>query len=61
VGAVIALGRAFARVVAAGLALVASFWVPPFAGRVEPNTSEQMLAAEMTTLEVEAELVEVDD
>ena len=49
---IVSLQRAFATgAVAAGLALVASFWVPPFAGRVKPTTSEQMLAAEMTTLE----------
>jgi predicted MFS family arabinose efflux permease len=48
---ILSLQRAFATgAVAAGLALVASFWVPPFAGRVTPKTSEQMLAAEMTTL-----------
>ena len=52
---IMSLQRAFATgAVAAGLALVASFWVPPFAGRVKPNTSEQMLAARMTTLEGEA-------
>jgi hypothetical protein len=56
------LQRAFASgAVAAGLALVVSFWVPPFAGHVKPNTSGQMLAAEMTALEVEAEPVGVDD
>jgi EmrB/QacA subfamily drug resistance transporter len=49
---IVSLQRAFATgAVAAGLALVASFWVPPFAGRVKPTTSEQILAAEMTTLE----------
>jgi predicted MFS family arabinose efflux permease len=59
---IMSLQRAFASgAVAAGLALVVSFWVPPFAGHVKPNTSGQMLAAEMTALEVEAEPVGVDD
>jgi len=49
---IMSLQRAFASgAVAAGLALIASFWVPPFAGRVKPNASEPMLATEMTTLE----------
>jgi predicted MFS family arabinose efflux permease len=50
---IMSLQRAFASgAVAAGLALIASFWVPPFAGRVKPNASE-MLTGEMTTLEIE--------
>ena len=52
----LSLQRAFASgAVAAGLALVASFWVPPFAGSIKPNASEQMLAVEMTTVQAEAE------
>ena len=46
------LQRAFASgAVAAGLALVASFWVPPFTG-LKPNASE-LLAAEIATFEPE--------
>ena len=59
---IVSLQRAFASgAVAAGLALVASFWVPPFAGGVKSNAGEQMLAAEMTTLEPGAEPVGVDE
>ncbi len=53
---IVSLQRAFATgAVAAGLALVASFWVPPLAGRLKPNIGGQTLAGEMTTLEVETE------
>jgi EmrB/QacA subfamily drug resistance transporter len=49
------LQRAFASgAVAAALALVTSFWVPPFAGGVEAGTSGEVLAAEMGTLEPES-------
>jgi predicted MFS family arabinose efflux permease len=44
----LSLQRAFATgAVAAGLAFVASFWVPPFTGRVRPATREQILGAEI--------------
>ena len=52
---IVSLQRAFASgAVAAGLALVASFWVPPFTGGGMPAASE-LLAAEITTLEPEPE------
>ncbi len=56
------LQRAFASgAVAAGLGLIASFWVPPFAGGVEANAGEQMLAAEATTPDPENEPVSAHD
>ena len=59
---IVSLQRAFASgAVAAGLAFVASFWVPPFIGGLKPNASEQILAAKMTTREGEAEPVGVND
>jgi hypothetical protein len=45
------LQRAFASgAVGAGLALVASFWVPPFSGVAEVAAGEAVLAAEIGTL-----------
>jgi EmrB/QacA subfamily drug resistance transporter len=56
------LQRAFASgAVAAGLGLIASFWVPPFAGGVEANAGEQMLAAEATRPDPENEPVGAHD
>lgn len=44
---IVSLQRAFASgAIAAGLAFVAAFWVPPFAGDVKPTASEQLLAAD---------------
>jgi MFS family permease len=51
---IVSLQRAFTTgAVAAGLALVTSFWVPPFAGSVDANA--EMLAAEIVPSEPEAE------
>ena len=51
---IMSLQRAFATgAVAAGLAFVASFWVPPLAGRLKPTIGEQTLAGDMTTLGVD--------
>jgi len=59
---IMSLQRALASgAVAAGLALVVSFWVPPFAGSIKPKASEQMFAVDMTTVEAEAEPAGVDD
>ena len=46
--------------VAAGLAVVVSFWVPPFAGAVQPS-GEEMFVAEMAGLEPDVESVGVND
>jgi len=55
---IVSLQRAFTSgAVAAGLALVASFWVPPFAAGVKPPAGDQMLGAEMTTLGPDTEPV----
>jgi EmrB/QacA subfamily drug resistance transporter len=52
------LQRAFSSgAVAAGLALIASFWVPPFAGGAGSSSSEQILAAETGALARESEPV----
>jgi EmrB/QacA subfamily drug resistance transporter len=59
---VTSLQRAFASgAVAAGLALIASFWVPPFAGGVESSASEQILASETGALARETEPVGAND
>ena len=56
------LQRAFVTgAVSAGIALVASFWVPPFSSGVKPTAGEEMLSAEMTTLDAEAEPVGIED
>lgn len=58
---IVSLQHAFVSgAVAAGLAVVASFWVPPLAG-VELTEGGQGRAAEMTPLESEAEPVGVTD
>jgi hypothetical protein len=47
------LQRAFSSgTVAAGLAFVASFWVPPFAGDITPNAGQEMPGAQTSTAEV---------
>ena len=56
------LQRAFASgTVAAGLAFVTSFWVPPFTGGVTPNAGQEMLGAEAATVESATEPVGVND
>jgi EmrB/QacA subfamily drug resistance transporter len=53
-----ALQRAFGcGTVAAGLALVTSFWVPPFAGGVRSNAGQEMLGLEVATVESATEPV----
>ena len=57
---ILALQRAFASgAVAAGLALVVSFWVPPFVVDAQPSASE--FAAEMTGMEPEIEPVAANE
>ena len=56
------LQRAFASgAVAAGLALFAAFWVPPFAGDVRPAAGEPLLATEMATGDPDTEPARVND
>ena len=58
---IVSLQHAFASgAVAAGLAVVASFWVPPWAG-ISLKSGGQVLAAQTTTVESEAEPVVVND
>jgi EmrB/QacA subfamily drug resistance transporter len=58
---IVSLQRAFSSgAVAAGLALIVSFWVPPFAGPVSSSTGEQAFAGEMI-LEPEAEPAAMND
>jgi len=59
---IISLQSAFASgAVAAGIAVVASFWMPHLDGGVRPNEVERALAVGMTTVEPETEPVEVND
>ena len=61
---IVSLQRAFATgAIAAGIALVAAFFVPPFAGDTTPGAGESLLGSEMdlTTLEPEAEPVGAND
>jgi hypothetical protein len=55
------LQRAFATgAVSAGIALVVSFWVPPFTMPLQRAGEEAMLGSEMTALEAQAEPVSID-
>ena len=55
-GLIVSLQHAFASgAIAAGLALVAAFFVPPFAGAAARDVSEPRSGAEATTLQPEAE------
>lgn len=53
---IVSLQRAFAcGAVVTGMALVASFWVPPFASKAMSNAADHVLAAELPTIPQEEE------